>query len=675
MLNPCDIGLDNAGAIAGAKLLDQMVKDGIEVAGADYSMVTGLFNGGKLAAMIGGPWTLADAQKANINYGVAAIPTIGGKSPKVFVGVQGFEISAFSANKVLANLFVKDFLITKAVMLRLFELGNRPPAYLPALADLSGNADIQGFAASAANGTPMPKIPQMDSVWSAWSDALALIVNQTQDPADRDEERGEPDPYDARLPDNVGFSGGAGHGRPLLLPMRDSFLLRHGAKILALGILCALAIYATSSLIVMGSYGLAALPVIAAGIITYIFLSERRYPLRWLVPGLLFLFVMVIYPIGYTFVGSLTDLGTGHMLPKNQAIEQLLGRTYAPPNAERYTYLLFQDSTGSLAFLLQNLSQAILVVGEQATAITLPDARFVDENGDGQPDRFLDYRRLEMREIVALLPTLEQIRVTYEGLTLGVDSLTEFRVQMPKYSYDAATETMTDLETGTTYTAVEGIFTSPSGEEIYPGYRVWVGFTNYVRLVTNPQISGPFVRVFLWTIAFAALSVAVTFAFGLGLAILLNDPHLRARSLYRVLVIVPYAIPSFVTILVWRGMLNQNFGVINQMLVSLFGAGARVPWLESAWVARATCLLVNLWLGYPYMMIVSLGALQSIPHELYEASRVDGASRWQQFRKITLPMLLMPLAPLLVGSFAFNFNNFNLIYLLTQGQPSLSRTH
>jgi maltose/maltodextrin transport system substrate-binding protein len=183
VLNSCDVGLANAGAIAGAQLLDQMVKDGVEVAGADYSMVTGLFNQGKLAAMIGGPWTLADAQKAGINYGVAAIPTILGKSPKVFVGVQGFEISAFSKNKVLATLFVKDFLVTKDVMHQLFVLGNRPPAYLPALADLASNPDIQGFAASAANGTPMPKIPQMDSVWGAWSDALGFIVNQQKDPA------------------------------------------------------------------------------------------------------------------------------------------------------------------------------------------------------------------------------------------------------------------------------------------------------------------------------------------------------------------------------------------------------------------------------------------------------------------------------------------------------------
>ncbi len=450
--------------------------------------------------------------------------------------------------------------------------------------------------------------------------------------------------------------------------MRDSFLLRHSVKILGLGILAALAIYASSSLLVSGSYVLAALPILAAGLITYIFLSPRRYPIRWLVPGLLFLFVMVLYPIGYTFVGSLTDLGTGHMLSKEQAIEQILGRTYTPPGAERYAYLAFQGSSGDLVFLLAG-RETLLITDGKATPIALPDERFVDDDGDGRFDRYGDSRRLETREIIALLPTLQKLAVPYAGLTLGLDSLTEFEAQAPKYAYDEATETMTDLETGKAYTAIEGIFTSPNGEEIYPGYRVWIGLANYVRLFTSTAISGPFARVFLWTVAFALLSVLLTFALGLGLAVLLNDPHLRARTVYRVLVILPYAIPSFMTILVWRGMLNQNFGVINQALVSLFGAGARVPWLADAWVAKAACILVNLWLGYPYMMIVALGALQSIPHELYEASRVDGASRWQQFRKITLPMLLMPLAPLLVGSFAFNFNNFNLIYLLTGGTP------
>jgi maltose-binding protein MalE len=182
VLNPCDIGLDNEGSIAGAIILDQMVKNGIEIAGAGYGEVVGAFSAGNLAMMIGGPWTLADVKAGGINYGVSAIPPIAGNAPGVFVGVQGFMINAFSENKVLANLFVKDFLISSDVMLGLYIQGDRPPAYLPALDFLAGNADIQGFAAAAATAVPMPKIPEMSSVWNAWSDALQLIVNQEQDP-------------------------------------------------------------------------------------------------------------------------------------------------------------------------------------------------------------------------------------------------------------------------------------------------------------------------------------------------------------------------------------------------------------------------------------------------------------------------------------------------------------
>lgn len=182
-------------------------------------------------------------------------------------------------------------------------------------------------------------------------------------------------------------------------------------------------------------------------------------------------------------------------------------------------------------------------------------------------------------------------------------------------------------------------------------------------------MSGPFGRVFAWTVTFAALSVITTFVLGLTLAVLLNDPYLKFRQLYRVLVIVPYAVPAFISILVWKGLLNVNLGIINHVLMQLFHL--KIPWFSDPMWAKVAIILVNLWLGYPYMMIVSLGALQSIPGELYEAALVDGASWWQRFSKITLPLLLMPLAPLLIGSFAFNFNNFTLIYLLTGGGPPI----
>ena len=172
---------------------------------------------------------------------------------------------------------------------------------------------------------------------------------------------------------------------------------------------------------------------------------------------------MVLYPIGYTFLGSLTNLGTGHMLSKSQAIEQLLDRTYAPPNAERYAYRAFQSPAGVFAFVLQG-RETLLVIDGKASPVDLADPRLIDDTADGQPDRVVteeagretEYRALATRDIVALLPTLEEIRVRYDALTLGIDSLSEFRVRMPKYAYDAATETMADLETGMTYTSGPG---------------------------------------------------------------------------------------------------------------------------------------------------------------------------------------------------------------------------
>jgi len=144
-----------------------------------------------------------------------------------------------------------------------------------------------------------------------------------------------------------------------------------------------------------------------------------------------------------------------------------------------------------------------------------------------------------------------------------------------------------------------------------------------------------------------------------------NDPRMKGRRIYRSLIIIPYAIPSFMSALVWRGMFNQQFGVINQWL------GTNLPWLDGDWLPYFSILLVNTWLGYPYMFLVCSGALQSIPEDLNEAASVDGASGIKRFRLITLPLLLVAVAPLLVASFAFNFNNFNLIFLLTEGRPAI----
>jgi len=209
-----------------------------------------------------------------------------------------------------------------------------------------------------------------------------------------------------------------------------------------------------------------------------------------------------------------------------------------------------------------------------------------------------------------------------------------------------------------------GSFVSPDGEELVVGWREYIGFENFTAVITNPLVRAPFLRAFVWTIAFAASTVLISFAIGLFLAKLLDKPKFRLKKMYRSLLVIPYAVPGFLSLLVFRGLLNDDYGLINKLLP--FDA----PWLFDPWWARASVILVSVWLTTPYFLLVCMGALQAIPGELVEAARVDGAGRWQVFRKVTLPLLLVVVTPLLIASFAYNFNNFNNVFLLTGGGPS-----
>ena len=173
-----------------------------------------------------------------------------------------------------------------------------------------------------------------------------------------------------------------------------------------------------------------------------------------------------------------------------------------------------------------------------------------------------------------------------------------------------------------------------------------------------------------WTFTFAIASVILTFSLGLFLAVTFNREDMRGKKIYRVLMILPYAFPAFLSGLVWSGILNPQFGWLNQTLLG----GAEIGWLTDPVLAKISVLVVNLWLGFPYMFLVCTGALQSLPNELDEAARMDGAGAWRVFRSIKLPLLLVSIAPLLIASFAFNFNNFNVIYMLTGGGPRFEDT-
>ncbi len=198
----------------------------------------------------------------------------------------------------------------------------------------------------------------------------------------------------------------------------------------------------------------------------------------------------------------------------------------------------------------------------------------------------------------------------------------------------------------------------------------WVGVDNFTLIAR--QATRSLFPVFTWNLIFGFSTIIINTVIGIFIALLLNNPNLHFRNLYRTLLIVPWALPGIITIQVWRGFLNENFGAINRLLALLDlptfdWLGSQAYW---ALAPKAAILLVNLWLGLPFMMTAVLGALSAIPRELYEAVKMDGANAWQGFWGVTAPLLRTALIPITLTGFAFNFNNFNLIYLLTDGGPA-----
>jgi ABC-type sugar transport system permease subunit len=232
---------------------------------------------------------------------------------------------------------------------------------------------------------------------------------------------------------------------------------------------------------------------------------------------------------------------------------------------------------------------------------------------------------------------------------------------------------MIDQETQKVYKNVDGVFTSEDGQKLSPGFASTIGLENYKRLFTDPTLRSTFVQVFLWTVIFALLSVFLTFVIGMFLAIMFDVPEMPMRSLLRALLLIPYTIPAFVAVPVWVGLLNPQFGVISQF-IAIFTGGWVPPWFSDPFWGKVGILLIQTWLGFPYMFVVVTGALQTLPNDVYEAADMDGANAWNKFRSITLPLLLVTVGPLLVASFAFNFNNFTVIDLYNRGGPPIPNT-
>jgi arabinogalactan oligomer/maltooligosaccharide transport system permease protein len=199
--------------------------------------------------------------------------------------------------------------------------------------------------------------------------------------------------------------------------------------------------------------------------------------------------------------------------------------------------------------------------------------------------------------------------------------------------------------------------------------HTWVGFENFALLLREPIFVEMLVKSIVWTVANIAFHVAI----GLLLAMVLSGP-IRGRAIYRTLLILPWAMPQYISALTWRGMFNYEYGQVNLILTRWLGVPA-IPWLtDPAWAFIAP-VIVNIWLGFPFMMVVSLGALSAIPGELYEAAELDGANLWQKFRNITLPGIMPVLTPAVLLGTIWTFNNMVVIWLVSRGGQPADSTH
>ncbi|SDW63621.1 carbohydrate ABC transporter membrane protein 1, CUT1 family [Marinococcus luteus] len=198
----------------------------------------------------------------------------------------------------------------------------------------------------------------------------------------------------------------------------------------------------------------------------------------------------------------------------------------------------------------------------------------------------------------------------------------------------------------------------------------WVGFENFLNIINVPIWRETFISVLSWTLVWTFVATTLQIILALVLAVFVNDERIKGKKLIRTVFILPWAVPAFVTILIFAALFNDNFGAVNQGIMEpLFGQS--VPWLTDPLWSRTALIMIQVWLGFPFVFALFTGVLQSVSKEWYEAADVDGGSKLQKFQFITLPHVLFATAPLLIMQYSFNFNNFNIIYLFNEGGPAV----
>jgi len=473
-------------------------------------------------------------------------------------------------------------------------------------------------------------------------------------------------------------------------------------KLGVLGVVDAVATTMIMVLLGQNRIWIALLSIAVLLLVNWIYLRKGGLPAKYLAPGVIFLLIFQVYVLLFSGYTAFTNYGSAHNGDKSLAVQTIQNAAYRTLDGEDFTVALVKaDATGHEALLLtSNLDQRVYVGEDGQLAVQVPSGDYTLSPNCADPyaEDVTTCMHAAEKAIGFSAVTTDSLspsqKLSYTSLrvatdlsdpTVGIktaDFSTALQVQAT-LSYDEKTGFFTAIADDDYGNYFTGDVFKPSSDGYFHingdvnsanldgGWRVEVGFANFETIFTDVQLREPLVKVITWTFVFAFLTVLTTFILGLLIAFLFNHEKLRGKKFYRAIMILPYAFPGFLSAYVWVGLLNRENGFINTVILGQTpGNEGNFPWLLEENPARLAVLLVNLWLGFPYMFLITTGALQSIPSELNEAAEIDGATGWQNFRLIKLPLLLISIAPLLISSFAYNFNNFSIIYLLTKGGPN-----
>jgi arabinogalactan oligomer/maltooligosaccharide transport system permease protein len=473
-------------------------------------------------------------------------------------------------------------------------------------------------------------------------------------------------------------------------------------KIGILGVVDALVLSMILVLVAQERLVAAGVAVVVALIVNWIYLRRGGLPAKYLTPGVLFLIVFQVYVLLFSGYTAFTNYGSAHNGDQNLAIQTIKNAAYRVVDGEDYVVQAGIDTRNNLPALLltSNLDGKVYIGENGKQRVEVPVGSFTLGKNCADPYaedpatcahaavtaknfKPVDPTKLSSYDQNKYLSLSVVIDPKNPNLGIKTGDFSGATQVQATLKFDEKTQFFTALENDPNGKYFAGDVFKPGtdgyyhvngnlkGTQLDGGWRVEVGWKNFVTIFTDKQLRAPLFKVISWTFVFAISTVLTTFLLGMAIAFLFNHERLKGKRFYRSIMILPYAFPAFLSAYVWVGLLNRENGFVNTVILGQHpGSEHNFPWLLEEGPARIAVLLVNLWLGFPYMFLIVTGALQSIPAELTEAARIDGASPWQSFRLIKLPLLLVSIAPLLISSFAFNFNNFTIIYLLTKGGPN-----